>query len=162
MSASRYFASLRSLFRRLLLDTAGGSSSPGPNFLPCQNDKEERVSRVIDASGGTIELGGHRLDVPAGAVDGAVEFTMALLPARMLKVRIQANGQGSFAFKVPATLTLSYARCGAAVDPSRLRIYKIDPQSDQVLADLGGTLDAQASTLSATSRTLSVYTLGEP
>lgn len=118
------------------------------------------MTRTIDGAGGTIEVGGHALVVPAGAVDGPVEFTMSSLPARMLKVRIQAQGQHSFTFRSPATLTLSYGRCGAP-DPGSLRLYKIEPGSDEVLEDLGGTVDSAARTVTYDSLgTLSVYTLG--
>jgi hypothetical protein len=63
------------------------------------------VSAVIGRDGGTLRLGPHTLEVPAGAVDADVTFTLAY--ASMTGIAVDC-GPSPFRFNIPVTLTLSF------------------------------------------------------
>jgi hypothetical protein len=83
------------------------------------------LSRLIGPDGGHISLVGHRLDVPAGAVELPTLFTLELITDGHIEVRLRAVRQlldpvlgtvigtkniGKEGFKEPVTLSLTYAR----------------------------------------------------
>ena len=141
---------------------SNGSAGPNPRFIPCRNDHETSDAVTIGPAGGSVTLNGHRLDVPAGAVTQDVRFTITVLPAAFLKVRIEADGKPNFDFQVPASLTLSFARCAPADPNEPLGIFKIDLRNDAVLKRLGGEVDRQAQTITAKLDGLSGYSVGTP
>jgi hypothetical protein len=150
------------LLSTLTLVLAGCPTSRDPQLLNCPNPTEVREVQQIGPDGGTLQIGDHRLDVPAGAVAQTVSFTGVLLADELLKVTIQADGADDFRFQSPATLTLSYARCPAPAEPERLRIYKIDPRTNRVIQDVGGRAAPQERTITAPLDGLSTYTAGAP
>ena len=165
---TRLIESIVAALRRLF---GGSSRSPGssqtppgasPKLLPCQNTKELRAVQTIGPDGGTLQVGDHRLVIPRGALGDKVELTGVLLVDRVLKVRIQANGADSFQFRQPVSLTLSYAKCEGVSGAQQLRVYKIDPATNQVIRDHGGTVDPRARAVTAPLDSLSTYTLGYP
>lgn len=161
MSLSSLMQSLGNAIRRLF-GGGDGSSTKGVKLLECPNSKEERATMEIGREGGTLRLGEHRLEVTPGAVTQPVKFTAALLVDRVLKLQIQANGEDGFKFEQPASLTLSYAACGGSAAGTTLQVYKIDPKTNEVIEALGGKVDERARSVTASLRTLSVYTLGSP
>jgi hypothetical protein len=74
----------------------------GPQVNPA---KTPPVSAVIGREGGTLRLGPHMLEVPAGAVDADVTFTLTY--ASMSGIAVDC-GPSPFRFNIPVTLTLSY------------------------------------------------------
>lgn len=96
------------------------------------------VSGVVSVAGGVLELDGHSLTVPAGAVSMPTLFTLTVVPGDDIVVDLRAidvatgldvGGRG---FALPVQLALSYA--GSTVsDPSRLVIVRILAGGDEVL-----------------------------
>jgi hypothetical protein len=79
-------------------------------LLACTPLPADSVTQVIGPDGGTINVGPHTFTVPAGALDSAVAIT-AVAPSDVVnRVVFQPSG---LAFQLPATLTMSYANCGA-------------------------------------------------
>lgn len=162
MPLSRLYDSLRDFFRRITGDSGDGTSTTAPKLLICPNSKEVRVEQTIGPEGGTLQVGEHRLVLPKGAVTERVKFTGVLLADRVLKVQFRANGQDGYKFAQPAALTLGYGRCDVQTDPQRLRIYKIDPKTNRILAEMGGKVDPNRRSVTAALNSLSTYTLGTP
>lgn len=139
----------------------GGGGKPKIVLLSCPNREPQRVDGTISREGGTIELAGHRLEVPPGAVSSEVRFTMSLAVDENLKLDIQANGEDRYKFEQPVNLFLSWAKCGTTPD-DRAQIYKIDPKSGDVIEELGGKLIREEQGIITSLRTLSRYTIGWP
>src|SRR5688572_16766469 len=125
--------------------TTGGGRTGGdplkPKLLMCPNTKEIRVERTIGPEGGTLTVGEHRLDIPAGAVSVPVRFVGVHVVGELLKTTFLVNDAETYAFQVPVTLTLSFARCEEqrrALGPTPLRVYKINARTDVVEKDVGG------------------------
>jgi hypothetical protein len=125
----RYSDSVRSLVRATtlaLLAGCGGdapitSPADGPslrratsvgsveaNLLSCSPEPYRISQRTIGPQGGTLDLGAHRLAIPAGALKDRVLITGEVVPGATNSVRLLPEG---LTFRRPATLTLDYANC---------------------------------------------------
>lgn len=128
--------------------------------IEAQNPKDLEsleLSRLIDATGGAIHLGGHKIEVPAGAVTGPTLFTVSILRSGFVEVDLSAvvtdllgetvdvGGQG-FGGKTVA-LTLSYAAASNVGDPSKLLILRM--LDDGSVEPLDVVVDEQGKTVTA-------------
>lgn len=77
-----------------------------------------QVSKLIGIDGGSLNLAGHKLTVPAGAVNQPTLFTMTLVTNGYVEVDLSATvtdllgnviDVGEQGFNVPVTLSLTYA-----------------------------------------------------
>lgn len=122
------------------------------------------VSRVIGAEGGSLAHGGHRLDVPAGAVSRPTLFTMRLLEGGFVEVDLHASvtrsgrteDVGEHGFLKPVALQLSYA-AAAVDDPARLRIVWV--KNDGALEPLPSAVDPTSHAVTALLEHFSAYAL---
>lgn len=93
------------------------------------------VSQLIGGNGGTVTLLGHRIVVPAGAVDLPTVFTLAVLPNGYVQVDVTALAPalsglvdvGAAGFERPVRLDLSYERATNVKRESRLVILRLNP-----------------------------------
>lgn len=118
------------------------------------------ASTLIGASGGRVELLGHSLSVPAGAVTEPTLFTLTVLPTGYVEVDLRATvtsllGEaidvGGEGFRKPVTVSLTYSRATNVPDPSRLTVVwkktgydnlqavhsKVNVEKQTVTAELG-------------------------
>jgi hypothetical protein len=162
MPIPRILAEIRALAQRLVSGSAETAGERPPRLWSCPNTQPVRSSAQIGAAGGQLRIGDHYLDVPPGAVADSVDFTGEVLAdAEHLKVDIRANGEDSFAFSAPVSLTLSYAGCtGPGNAPPPSLILKIHRNGK--VESVGGRPDPQRQTVTTTLRSLSLYTLGIP
>jgi hypothetical protein len=159
MSLSSFLKAISHFFGKLF--GSGGETPRGPTFLTCPNSQQLQETVTITKEGGAVKVGGHSLMIPPGAVAEEVRFTATLLADKTLKLKLEANGKDTYQFLQPAMLALSFGRCEAPADPSRLRIYKIDERGT-IIQDLGGEVNRESRTVTATLKTLSIYTMGLP
>jgi hypothetical protein len=164
MPLSRLIDSITNALRQLFGGTTQTGTTPtsAPALLACPNEKEMRATQSIGPEGGTLKLAEHVLAIPRGAVSEKVSFSATLLADKVMKVQLQANGKDSFRFAQPVSLTLSYGRCEAPRDAQSLRVYKLDPATDRVIQDLGGKVDPENRSVTASLDSFSIYTLGSP
>lgn len=138
------------------------SSSTGPTLLECPVDTSTSVTATIDLLGGTLELDGHRVTIPANAVLLPTEFTLTVPASNYLKVSVTAAGEEHFEFLEPVSLTLSYERCSRSnIDKADLTVWYVS-SSDVLLENMGGTDDKVAREVTTTTDHLSDYALGTP
>lgn len=121
------------------------------------------TSAVIGPSGGRLELGGHQLIVPAGAVSHPARFSLELLENGYVEVELNAsskghgNNVGQRGFAVPVILELSYAAADGPVSPEELKIVWV--RSDGSLEPLPSMHDAASQTVRAGLKHFSPYAL---
>ncbi|CAN5487626.1 hypothetical protein BH24GEM3_BH24GEM3_12010 [soil metagenome] len=114
---------------------------PRKKWLTCgRGSGKKSPPTTIGSDGGRIELNGHVLEVPRGALaQGATaKFTLHELPTPQVAVIVTAQGK----FKGKLSLTMSWARCGPKVNPSKPSIYRADSATN--LQDLGGVVTDRA------------------
>ena len=116
----------------------------------------QRTVQLIGGEGGELELLGHTLSVPAGAVAEPTLFRMLLLPNGRIEVKLTALTGNASATPVGADgfrdgktvrLTLSYAKATNVDDPSRLVVL--------YLAD-GGAVEEVPTTVDTETKTVTV------
>jgi hypothetical protein len=138
------------------------------------NEGETRASGIIGEDGGTIELIGHRIHVPAGAVRGPTLFTITAVPGRVeVELRATAEGVlgrvvnvGKRGFAKPVPVTLSYARTAFTNNPpgvDHLAVLRVFSRfGDARYESLPSRVDEDARTVTAELEYFSRYTLASP
>lgn len=138
------------------------STSTGATLVECPTDVTRSVSATIDLLGGTLELDGHKLVIPANAVLFPTTFTLTVPASNYLKIQVTADGEEHFQFESPVSMTLSYERCSRSnIDKKTLVIWYVS-SADALLENMGGTDDKTARTVTTSTDHLSDYALGTP
>ena len=92
------------------LSGGGGLRGTGlaATLLACPAQPEVRAQKNIGPGGGTIQIGPHRLVVPAGALSTTLTIQGVAPGDNVVSVHFEPEG---LRFARPARLTLSYAHC---------------------------------------------------
>lgn len=136
-------------------------SSLGPTLIECPTSVASSASAVIGPTGGVVEVGGHRMTVPLGAVKGLKTFTLTVPVSNYMEIGIKADGQEHFQFDAPVSITIDYSRCTRSnIDGRELRIYYIDPATKAILADMGGVDDKTVRVITTNTDHLSGFSIG--
>lgn len=156
--------------RALPLLLAAACASHGPpvpdtDFVPggkpvavrCGRGNGHWDKRPIGPRGGTVAEDRHSLTVPAGAVDTITDFSIMEVASSSIRVELGPDGT---TFERPATLTLSFARCGGVPRGFKdLQIWQVDG-NDSLIAPLNSTVHVGRRTVTAELRHLSGYLIG--
>lgn len=177
---------IRAALGTLLLAAFGGCERPaeqasvpvaGPSFSQSASDYvliegtvpssllELEVSEIIGSGGGSLALGGHAIEVPAGAVDEPTLFTMTLLTSGYVEVELSAVVDGllggvldvgaeGFGDETVA-LTMTYDWATNVDDPGDLLILRM--RDDGTVEPLPVVLDREARTITARLEHFSRY-----
>lgn len=138
------------------------SSSLASTLIECPSETSASASALVGPLGGTVAVGGHRLVIPPLAVPLPTEFTVTAPASGYLELDVRAGGQEHYTFQKPVSLTLSYARCTRSdINKAPLRVFYIDPVTNAVLEDMGGTDDKTARTVTIGTGHLSGYAIGQ-
>jgi hypothetical protein len=105
------------------------------HLLSCSTQAYAVTTKVIGAQGGIIEVGTHRLIIPAGALDRPVTIKAEQVPGNVNSVRFSPEG---LQFSRPAAVELSYRNCSlllgvlkrVAYTDEKLRILELIPSLD--------------------------------
>ena len=95
-----------------LLSGKGGllGTGLGARLLRCDSIPAVHAESVIGPDGGTLVIGPHRLEVPAGALDDTVTITADVPSDSVNSIKFAPQGL-AFDAGHPARLTMSYANC---------------------------------------------------
>ena len=119
-----------------------------PQLAVCPTNTTERVSGTIGAAGGSIELAGHRLTIPAGAVTRPTRFTLTVPAGPHLKIEVTAAGTRPNRRSAPAAVTISYERCERQnFVTESAKVLSLDARTDEAVALLEGEHDPAQQTL---------------
>lgn len=120
------------------------------------------ISGVVGPLGGTLEVLGHQIVVPAGAVSQPTLFVMIALPTSQIQVELYAldlrtwQDVGDSGFDIPVQLSLSYD--GARVDdPESLVIVHV--RRDGKRTPLPSVVDTENRRVTASLDHFSRYAL---
>jgi hypothetical protein len=134
----------------------------------------ESASKVIGPDGGSVELIGHRIDVPAGAVGAPTRFTLTVIPERA-EVELEATADGMLGtvtnvgkrgFRVPVRVTMSYERTRFANNPpgvDHLSILRVVSRLGYAKSEpVPVVVNEAARTVSAELESFSRFALASP
>lgn len=85
-----------------------GDGGKNAKAATCVARHEDRQSARIGSNGGTLRIGNNTLVVPAGALSAEIEITGHAIPSNSARLEFSPSG---LQFAIPATLTMSYAKC---------------------------------------------------
>jgi hypothetical protein len=116
------------------------------HLLSCSTQPYAVTTKTIGTAGGTIQVGTHKLVIPAGALAQSVTIKAEQVSGNVNSVRFSPEG---LQFAKPASLTLSYQNCSpllgvlkrVAYTDERLRILELIPSIDNLLSkDVTGSI----------------------
>lgn len=137
------------------------ASGSGSYLIECPTDVSSSSSAIVGPLGGSVEHNGHRMSIPLGALKGHHTFRITEPVSNYMKLSLTVDGQEHFQFDEPVSITISYSRCTRSnIDKESLRIFYVDEATDAILADMGGTDDKTAKTVTTSTDHLSGYTIG--
>jgi hypothetical protein len=147
---------------------APGAAAPsltaisGPRLIQCPSNETTSTSGFITPLGGTLSLDGHSLEIPAGGLLHATDFTITEPASSYMEIEIDAGGAERFLFEAPVLVTISYARCSRGnIDRTPLEVWNIDPVTHELLENMGGVDDKLLRTVSFWTTHLSGYAIAE-
>jgi hypothetical protein len=115
------------------------------------------VTAVIDQNGGSLSIGGTRLDVPAGAVSAPTTFTVnkpnGELAFDFSATRNTPNDIGSAGFPVPLKLTIDYSKIPNNMEAPAVIWIKPDGRAEALQTQV----DAENKTMTAEVTHFSIY-----
>jgi hypothetical protein len=127
------------------------ASSSEPTLLACPTTDSVSASGVIDVDGGTVEVNGTSISVPAGAVAGPTEFTVTLPPSDYMEVRVEPtgwepdsttpiglDGRPAFVFHRPVAIEIDYSRCTDVPDDQLLQAWFLHAETKAPLEHVPG------------------------
>lgn len=90
------------------LSQSSGHGDKNAEVASCKPQKDDQKSARIGSHGGILKIGSNTLVVPAGALSTTVEITAHAIPSNSARLEFSPEG---LQFAIPATLTMSYAKC---------------------------------------------------
>ncbi len=78
------------------------------DFLRCEPKPEISVTKVLGPKGGSFNIGPHKFEVPAGALDSNVTITATAPTRSVAELQFQPHG---LQFNKPVQMTISYKGC---------------------------------------------------
>lgn len=135
-------------------------ASSSHTLLECPIDETRSVTDTVDILGGTVELDGHAITLPYGAVALPTVLTLTAPAGKYVELEINANDTESFGFLDAVSIRISYDRCTRSnIDSQLLTAWYIDHETKALLESMGGTDDKTARTVTFTSDHLSAFAI---
>jgi hypothetical protein len=128
----------------------------GVTLAVCPTDQAQSASGNIGLLGGTVSLGGTSVLLPLGALLSPTSIELTIPASQYMEIEVTANG-GSLRFLRPITVTIDYSRCSADVQQKQLSVWNIDPDSKEVLENMGGIDNKLTHSITFTTIHLSGY-----
>jgi hypothetical protein len=134
------------------------SDGASPSLIECPSSETATTSAVVGVLGGAIQLGGTSITIPSGALTAPTLLQLTIPASRYMEIDITAVGFTSFLFQQPVSVTIDYSRCARSdVDQQTLHVWHIDPNTKQLLEDMGGTDDKASRRITFSTGHLSGY-----
>lgn len=142
-------------------------ATPGISMMRAAQPGQQKVAvQMIGAQGGTIELDGRRLIVPAGAVSTPTLFKVTISSDQFVRVELKATRRnhkgndddvGGQGFARPIRLEFSYTLASGVTDPSKLGIAWV--REDGTMVRLPSVVNTGKKTVSSDLEHFSGYAL---
>lgn len=136
------------------------ANSVNPTLVECPSTASYETTGTILPTGGSVELRGHAVVLPAGAVLTATDIGLREPAAQYMQIDLTADGHDHFQFGAPVTVTISYARCTRSnIDKGPLSAWLIDPATGALLQNMGGVDDKTNQTVTFETDHFSGYAI---
>ena len=134
------------------------SDGTSHSLIECPSSETTTTSAVVGLLGGVIQLGGTSITIPSGALTAPTLLQVTIPASRYVEIDVTAVGFTSFLFQQPVSVTIDYSRCTRSdIDQQTLHVWHIDPNTKQLLEDMGGTDDKASRRITFSTGHLSGY-----
>jgi hypothetical protein len=133
-------------------------------LIQCPTDATESGSALLGVGGGTVSAGGHLVIVPANALPelGLSLVTLTAPASKYVEIEVRVNGEPHFLFSLPVTVVVDYSRCSRSdIDRAPLRVWYIDSETKEFIADMGGIDDKLTRTVTFFTDHFSGYAVAQ-
>ena len=138
------------------------SVTTGAVLVECPTDVTRSTSGTLGILGGTLELDGTRITIPAFALLLPTQFTLTLPASNYMEVEIRAGSAEHFEFEAPVTIAIDYSRCSRSnIDKAPLSAWHIDTETKALLENMGGTDNKTARTVTFDTDHLSGFSIAQ-
>ncbi|HEY2376160.1 MAG TPA: hypothetical protein VGH98_09325 [Gemmatimonadaceae bacterium] len=124
----------------------------------CPSGQTQSTSSLLGVLGGTVSIGGTSVLVPAGALLSSTNIALTIPASSFMEIGVTANG-GHFLFQQQIAITIDYSRCSSTVQQKTLSVWNIDPNTHQLLKNMGGIDNKLLHQITFTTIHLSGYAL---
>lgn len=136
------------------------ATSSNPTLVECPSDESYETSATILPTGGSVELRGHSIQLPLGAVVTATTIGLREPASQYMLIAATADGQDHFQFLEPVAVTISYARCTRNnLEKGPLSVWLVDPATGALLENMGGVDDKENRTVTFQTDHFSGYAI---
>ena len=135
----------------------------GVKLVRCENLVAQTGTLLVDPLlGGSLDLPGVSIAVPAGAVTLPTVLSVTVPVSKYAEVEIHALDVTHFLFAREVTVTIDYSRCARpSLERYPLVAWYVDSETMELLERMGGTDDKVAHRVTFTTGHLSSYALAE-
>lgn len=133
------------------------TTSPNVHLLSCPTPLTLTATKTIGPAGGSIQIAGHELHIPKGAVRRPTRFSVRAPAGESVQLDINAARQSHYRFAVPARVTISYDRCPRQQDSSDIDAWYIPDDAPARPEAMGGVHDPVHRTVTFTTIHLSTF-----
>jgi hypothetical protein len=133
-----------------------------PQLIQCPTTQTATSSGLVSLLGGVITAAGTSISLPAGSLLGVTLIRVTVPASTYMEVDITANDLATFLFRSAVTVTIDYSRCPTSVTAGKtLTVWQINPQTKQLLTNMGGQNDAALRRITFTTDHLSGYAIAQ-
>ena len=141
-----------------VLSRTGESVDRATRIAVCPTTESYRTEGILGPAGGTLEVAGHRVTIPAGMLTEATQFTLHAPAGRHVKLVLSAQGTEHYTFRTPVVVTISYDRCGRQHRPTApASAWYLDDSASLLVERMGGKDDRIQSTVTFQTAHFSTY-----
>jgi hypothetical protein len=124
----------------------------------CPTTESYRTEGILGPTGGTLEVAGHRVTIPAGTLTEPTQVTLSAPAGRHVKLVLSARGTQHYRFRAPVVVTISYDRCGRQHRPTGpASAWFLDDSGSWLVERMGGKDDRIRSTVTFQTAHFSTY-----
>jgi hypothetical protein len=124
----------------------------------CPTTQSYRTSGMLGPEGGTLQVGGHRLTVPAGVLTEMTRFTLRAPAGPEVKLELYAGGARHYQFSSPVAVTISYDRCTRQHQPrAAVTAWYVDDGGQEFIERMGGRDDRNRMEITFQTSHFSTY-----
>ena len=131
---------------------------PPATLAVCPTNQTQSTSSVLGVLGGTVSLDGSSVVLPAGALLSSATIALTIPASQYMEIGVTANG-GHYLFQQSIAITIDYSRCSPDVQAKTLSVWNIDPNTKQLLQNMGGIDNKLTHQITFTTIHLSGYAL---
>jgi hypothetical protein len=135
---------------------------PAATLAVCPSSQDQSASSgLLDPLlGGSVSIGGTSVLIPVGALLSAQTINLDIPASQYMEIEVTANTPtGHLVFQQPITITIDYSRCSPDIQAKTLSVWNIDPNSHQLLQNLGGIDNKLTHQITITPNHISGYAI---